>query len=92
VRKGTYPETLKTSAYCGERPCETPFTAENTFNKRAPEVCVAGPFGAGMAVGVRHRLNGGRGGAPDRNTSVPGSGNSLGGGVVQVERSGRYKP
>jgi len=92
VRKGTYPYALKTSAYCGNMPCETPFLAENTFNKNAPDVCISPPYGAGMAVMVRHRHSNGRGGAPDRNMAVPGSSNSLEGGVNQVEKSGRYRP
>jgi len=92
VRKGTYPYTLKTAAYCESMPCETPFIPENTFNKNAPDGCIAGPFGAGLAIGLRHRKNGGRGGAPDRDTRVPGAGNSLAGGVSQIEKSGQYKP
>jgi|SRR5215471_4071290 len=89
VRKGTYPETLKTRAYCGEAPCETPFTAENTFNKRAPSVCITPPYGAGVVIAVRHRNgNGAQSGAPDRNTRVPGNSNSLAGGVTETERSG----
>lgn len=93
VRKGTYPETLKTWAYDGCKPCETPFIAENVFNRgRAPEVCISAPYGAGMAVMARPPAPKQRNGSPDRNTSVPGNGNSLAGGVGQVERSGRYRP
>jgi hypothetical protein len=89
VRKGTYPYALKTSSYCGSMPCETPFIPENTFSKRGPDGSVCGPYGAGIMVGLRHRGNGGRGGAPDRDIMVPGAGNSLAGGVTQVEKSGR---
>jgi hypothetical protein len=91
VRKGTYPYTLKTDQYCGQMPCETPFVAENTFNRKSPDVCITPPQGAGMAVMARHRMNGngGRGGSPDRNTMVPGSGSSLAGGVAEVHKSGR---
>jgi len=95
VRKGTYDYALKTRAYCGSEPLETPFIAENTFNRGAPRVEVAGPYGAGIVVGSRvncHDGLGSRAGAPDRNARVPGSSNSLEGGVNQVERSGRYRP
>jgi hypothetical protein len=89
VRKGTYPYALKTDTYCGQMPCETPMIPENTFNKKSPSVCITPPYGAGMAVISRDRNgNGGRGGSPDRNTSVPGNGNSLAGGVTEVRRSG----
>src|SRR5215467_8640650 len=85
VRKGTYPETLRTWAYDGCKPCETPMIAENAFGReRSPELCVSGQYGAGMAVVSRPSQIKQRNGSPDRNTSVPGNGNSLGGGVAQV--------
>jgi len=45
-----------------------------------------------MAVMARPPAPKQRNGSPDRNTSVPGNGNSLKGGIGEVERSGRYRP
>ena len=93
VRKGTYPETLRTWTYDGCPPCETPMVAENTFNRsKAPAICITPPQGAGIAIVVRPPAPVQRNGSPDRNTSVPGSSNSLAGGVAEVERSGKYRP
>ena len=92
VRKGTYPETLRTWTYNGCMPCETPFIPENTFNRgKAPDVCITPQYGAGMAVVARPGRPVQRNGSPDRNTNVPGSTSSLGGGVAQVHKSGTYQ-
>ena len=89
VRKGTYPETLRTWQYQGCMPCETPFVAENTFSRnKAPTLCITPPQGAGMAVIARPPAPKQRNGSPDRNTSVPGNSNSLVGGVSEVKRAG----
>ena len=89
VRQGVRSTALKTRSYCGVEPFETPWIPENAFNKRSPRMEVAGPYGAGIAAAVRENCHtNGRGGAADRNTAVPGNGNSLAGGVAQVRKSG----
>jgi len=89
VRKGTYPETLRTWVYDGCKPCETPMIAENTFNRgKAPDVCIGGQYGAGMGMVARPPAPKQRNGSPDRNVSVPGNESSLGGGVAEVGKSG----
>jgi hypothetical protein len=92
VRKGTYNYQLETRAGC-KSDCEYPWNAENTFNKRMlPAAGVCGPYGAGSVIAVRTPKGGNGGGGADRNTRVPGNGNSLAGGIGEVRRSGRDHP
>ena len=93
VRKGTYPETLCTSAYNNCTPLETPYVPENAFNRKAlPMMAAAGPYGAGGVLVMRSGMkqNGGR--TADGNSSVPGNRGSLSGGVDEVYRSGPAHP
>lgn len=89
VRKGSYPETLETRSYCGVKPFETPWVPENAFNKKAPMMAVAGPYGGGVVVGVRVDCPPKRGGGADRNGVVPGNRGTLSVGIEAVEKSGR---
>jgi hypothetical protein len=89
VRKGTYNYGLKTSAYCNNEPCETPFIPENTFNRKAlPMAEVCGPFGSGILVTSRTAYNQRNGRTPDGNGTVPGNRGTLSVGVEQINKSG----
>jgi hypothetical protein len=90
TRRGIRNTALETSAYCRAEPFETPWIPENAFNRRMlPAVGVSGLYGAGMVGKVRDAYPQSRNGSPDRNTAVPGNGNSLAGGVSQAHKSGR---